>query len=329
MRTGRTPGTTRTKGVAVTAHAVHVPGLDPTSGRVSRLIGRHVAEQSCGPEQAHKVLGRKGLLYKEESTRLALCAVHRTFGLPPGKLTEPLPGAAHTAVVVSSNLGNVQTVRDVVAEMRAGSAHDVSPLHGPNASSNVIASTVAIRYGFTGPNLMVCSGSTSGLDAVRLGVLLLRAERARRVVVVGVEPADEMATRVAALTGEGTSTSRLRQAAACVVLEPQRDDTPLLLGPVLRHRTPSAPPGQTAPALRLTPPGAGDSGVIDVGAELGEMYGALGVVQLAMAASWLTAEGSADGTGVLDTLVTCGDPDDGYASVRLESLRRPATAGAH
>ncbi|MYX58348.1 beta-ketoacyl synthase, partial [Streptomyces sp. SID8382] len=188
-------------GVTVTAHALHVP--DPIGGSVATAAGdlfSSVApEPACGPDRAHTVLGRKGLLFKEDATRLALCAVHRAFGLPPGKLTEPLPGAEHTAVVVSSNVGNARTVRDIVAGMRAGSAHDVSPLNGPNASSNVIASTLAIRYGFTGPNLMVCSGATSGLDAVRLGALLLRGERARRVVVVGAEPDDEVARGLAAL----------------------------------------------------------------------------------------------------------------------------------
>jgi monoamine oxidase len=35
----------------------------------------------------------------------------------------------------------------------------------PNASSNVVASSVAIRFGLRGPNLMLCNGATSGLDA--------------------------------------------------------------------------------------------------------------------------------------------------------------------
>ncbi|HEU4425171.1 MAG TPA: hypothetical protein VFR67_21795, partial [Pilimelia sp.] len=36
-------------------------------------------------ERAGLVVGRKGLLYKEPATRLALCAVHRALGLPPGR----------------------------------------------------------------------------------------------------------------------------------------------------------------------------------------------------------------------------------------------------
>ncbi|MCQ6244816.1 beta-ketoacyl synthase N-terminal-like domain-containing protein [Streptomyces malaysiensis] len=317
-------------GVTVTAHALHVP--DPIGGSVATaardLFSSVAPEPACRPDQAHTVLGRKGLLFKEDATRLALCAVHRAFGLPPGKLTEPLPGAEHTAVVVSSNVGNARTVRDIVAGMRAGSAHDVSPLNGPNASSNVIASTLAIRYGFTGPNLMVCSGATSGLDAVRLGALLLRGERARRVVVVGAEPDDEVARGLAALRPAAPGTTLpvpLRAAAACVVLE--HGGSGPRLGNVRRHTRPDDIADDLAPpaALRLTAPGApGAGGGIDLTAHLGEVYGALGVVQLAVAAAWL---GSGQPSGPGGALITCGDGEDGYASARLDPADVPALAG--
>ncbi|MFJ1747323.1 beta-ketoacyl synthase N-terminal-like domain-containing protein [Streptomyces sp. NPDC088116] len=309
-------------GVRVTAYALHVPGADtPTAGAAGDLFTSVAPEPACGPDEAHTVLGRKGLLYKEDSTRLALCAVHRAFGLPPGKLKEPLPGAAGTAVVVASNLGNVRTVRDIVAEMRAGSGHDVSPLNGPNASSNVIASTLAIRYGFTGPNLMVCAGATSGLDAVRLGALLLRAGRARRVVVVGVEPDDEVARPLAALRPQG---AELRAAAACVVLEAEGEGP--RLGSVRHHPLPDALADSEAPAaLRLAAPGAvGTSGGIDLSDHVGETYGALGVLQLVVAAAWLSS--SAEQRG--GALITCGDDEDGYASVRLDPAGDRVPAGA-
>ncbi|WP_326613584.1 3-oxoacyl-ACP synthase [Streptomyces scopuliridis] len=308
-------------GVSVTAHALHVPGADgTTAGAAGALFTSVAPEPACGPDEAHTVLGRKGLLYKEDSTRLALCAVHRAFGLPPGKLREPLPGAAGTAVVVSSNFGNVRTVRDIVAEMRAGSGHDVSPLNGPNASSNVIASTLAIRYGFTGPNLMVCGGATSGLDAVRLGALLLRAGRARRVVVVGVEPDDEVARGLAALRPGGAG---LRSAAACVVLEPEAEGP--RLGSVRHHARPGAPAEAGAPAaLRLAAPGTADiSGGVDLTDHVGETYGALAVLQLAVAAAWLSSGERSGGA-----LITCGDDEDGYASVRLDPAGDRVPAGA-
>jgi hypothetical protein len=267
----------------VTAQAVHLPGPgladDP-------LLGLLAADPAVPPDQAHVLLGRKGLLYKEPSTRLALCAVHRALGLPDGKPRLPLPGADRTGVVVSSNYGNVATVADIVREQRAGSGHDVSPLRSPNASSNVVASTIALRWGFTGPNLTVCSGETAGLDAVSLAALTVRAGRADRVVVVGVEPDDGIAT---ALAGP------LRALAACVVLEPDQGQDGVHLGRVSR----------TAEVDDLLLDTAGTD------ERVGPTSGARGVLQVALAAAWLrSAAGRAAG-------VVCGGYADGYAAVRL------------
>lgn len=255
---------------SVLAAAVHVPG------RSAADLPGSPDEPACAPGLARTVLGRKGLLGKEPATLMALCAVHRALGLPPGRPAEPVPHAAGTAVVVASNLGNVNTVCSVVRDVRARSVAAISPLDIPNVSSNVIASTIAIWYGFTGPNLMVCSGATAGLDAVRLAQLLLRAGRAERVVVVGVEPVDPVST---ALAGDW-----LREGAACVVLGgPGTGGT--WCGPVRRHAEPVPIPG-----------------------ELSGSYGALGVLGVAVAAS-SAAAGS--------TMVGCGDPDDGWASVEV------------
>jgi 3-oxoacyl-[acyl-carrier-protein] synthase II len=229
--------------VAITGHAVHVPGLSEVD------IPGSPAEPAAGPDEAHRVLGRKGLLAKEPATRLAMCATHRALGLPPGKLTEPVTGAAGTAVVVASNLGNVATVCEVVDQVRTEGGHAVSPLVAPNASSNIIASSIALRYGFTGPNLMVCSGATAGLDAVRLGALLIRSGRTHRVVVAGVEPDDEIATKLC---------PGLRAAAAAVVLEPERPGAETVLGPITRARTPL---GST---VDLPLPAYGAAGVLGV-----------------------------------------------------------------
>ncbi|MCI4066466.1 hypothetical protein MRQ36_29485 [Micromonospora sp. R77] len=124
--------------VAVTGWAVHLDAAD-----------------------APAVLGRKGLLYKEPATRLALCAVHRALGLPDGAR----PGTAldpDTAVVASSNLGNIGTVVDVARTVAREGGRGVSLMAAPNASSNVVAGTVALWFRFGGPNLMLCNGETSG-----------------------------------------------------------------------------------------------------------------------------------------------------------------------
>ena len=258
------PAADRVGTVAVTACGLYVPGVDG----------------AFPPGEEHRLLGRKGLLYKEQATRLALCAVHRALGLPAGARADGPPDPA-TAVVASSNLGNVATVRKVVETLREGSGRDVSPLDAPNASSNVIASTVAIWFRFGGPNLMVCSGATAGLDAIALASLLLRAGRASRVVVVGAEPDDEVARSLRA---------GLRAGAAALVLEP----------------------------VDRAPGGVHLSGVDGIPAAphtidlAGDFYGALGVIQTAVAASLVAAGGPS-------VQVVGGDSADGWRVLEVRS----------
>ncbi|WP_405624585.1 beta-ketoacyl synthase N-terminal-like domain-containing protein [Streptomyces sp. NBC_01396] len=269
----------------VAGWSVHVPGLSAAD------LPGSPDSHACLPEDAKEVLGRKGLLGKEPSTRLALCAVHRALGLPPGPLAESLPYAAGTAVVVASNLGNVETVCSVLSDVRERGGSVVSPLDAPNASSNVIASTLAIRYGFTGPNLAVCSGATAGLDALSLARRLILAGRAPRAVVVGVEPADPVAARLAALRTDAPAP--LAAGAGCLLVgEPGAwpHSTGLRLGAVRRT---------TEPVDRPHP-------------EPGDFYGAAGVIRTAVAA----ARGEARTIG-------CGGAEDGWAAVDLTVVGEP------
>jgi 3-oxoacyl-[acyl-carrier-protein] synthase II len=273
--------------VAVVGAGVHLPGGGSVGG-LDLPAGKP-------PELIHEVLGRKGLLAKDRATRLALAAVHAALGLPVKAPRTLGPVDERTAVVVSSNLGSVATMASVVRTVRAGSGHDVSPLDAPNVSSNVIASTIAIRHRFGGPNITVCSGASSGLQAVALGSLLLRAGRADRVVVVGVEPDDDVA---AALHRHRAAapTAKLRAVAACVLLA--WDATAPALG---RVGTPDTAPHQLWVGGH----------VLDPRADLGDAYGAAGVLNLALALRAVEA-------GYGDTAqVGCGDAVDGWQTVEL------------
>ncbi|MEU3455491.1 beta-ketoacyl synthase N-terminal-like domain-containing protein [Micromonospora sp. NPDC006766] len=293
--------------VAIEAASVHVPGIAP-----DRLIAS-ATEPDCGPDDAHTLLGRKGLLFKEPAVRIAMCAVHRALSLPPGRPAAPVAGAVGTAVVVSSNFGNVATVCDIVDQVRVGGLRGVSPMQAPNASSNIIASSIAIRYGFTGPNLMVCSGATGGLDALRLGALLVRSGRAPRVIVVGAEPADEIATALRAAAGLPSGPPH--GIAACVVLAPARRPGGVRLHSVRRHRAPEAIPAAGPRAIRLSGGDASD----DLAALIDAGYGAAGVLQTALAARWLTDPATrpdgVDDAG--EAVLTCGSAGDGFATARL------------
>jgi|GEM_PF-2674672 len=263
------------------------------------------------PEQAALLLGRKGLLAKEPATRMALCAVHTALGLAPGQRPD---GTLHpgTAVVACSNLGNLGTVVDVTRTLAAQGRRAVSPMTAPNASSNVVASSVALWFGFAGPNLMVCSGATAGLDSLALAALLLDAGRADRVVLVGAEPDDPVAAQVYAGGAPATVPAPrypLRAGAACVVLA---RGTAGATAPVLAARPRPVPDpggGASGTGYRLGPGG------LDLAAHWGDCYGAQGVVQLAVAAH-LAA------TGGVPVTIVGGDGRDGWREARVE----PGTA---
>lgn len=297
------PSPTATR-AAITGWSIHLPAV------AGGVPGAKVTlAESCPADQAHTVLGRKGLLYKEPATRLALCAVHRALGLPDGGRPQ-WPLDPDTAVVAASNLGNVATVVEVCHTVAAQGGRAVSPMAAPNASSNVLASSVALWFRFGGPNVMVCSGATAGLDAITLASRLIRARRARRVVVVGAEPDDPVATAVHALAPDAVGAHQkgasvepaaprpLRTGAACVILE--RPDVAEAAAWVdLASGTPSPPPLTVGP------------GGVDVAQLWGDLSGAQGVLQVALAAQ-LLANGE---TG--PAKVRCGNPVDGWATVQV------------
>jgi 3-oxoacyl-[acyl-carrier-protein] synthase II len=166
--------------IVITGTGIQLPGVnDP----LELLTAVPNAEANFDPKS---ILGRKGLFGKDRATLLALCAAKHAF--QEAKWPETGIDPARVGVVVSSNFGNLDTVERVLATLARGGPPEVSMMDAPNASSNVIASTLAIRFNCKGPNYMICSGATASGDALRVARLTLRADRADAVIVVGVEP---------------------------------------------------------------------------------------------------------------------------------------------
>lgn len=261
-------------------------------------------------------IGRKGWRYKDRATRLALAATREAL---EDAGASQAPDAARTAVVASSNLGNLDTVCRVAAQLKTGRSSDTSPMDLPNASSNVVASTIAQWFGFKGANIMLCNGATSGIDALYVGATLIRSDRADRVVVVGVEPqtADAVAFMQDSARRWLGHCDQLAwgEGAAAVVLDASpsaSSDTSVRRVRVGKFRTSRAGQlehtiralGADAPALWLTPPAQysptrdaidqalaafnGDAPQLrDVAATFGDTYGASGVLQAVVASLWL------------------------------------------
>jgi 3-oxoacyl-[acyl-carrier-protein] synthase II len=167
--------------VAVTGLGLEVPGIDSPAA----LLPPAPLAWDPAAFKPENVLGRKGLLGKDRATRLALCAVKKALQ-DAGLLDHPLGETC--GVIVSCSLGNLDTVCKVSQAIHEGHVRDLSVLDLPNASSNVIASNIAIRFACRALNLTLCGGSDGGTQAIHLARNAILANRATRMIVVGVEP---------------------------------------------------------------------------------------------------------------------------------------------
>lgn len=304
--------------VAVTGTGVVLPGANNASALLAD------PPPSAEPVDPAAIVGRKGLRYKDRATRLAYCAADvalRDAGLTvEGDLAVD---SDKVGVVASSNFGNVDTVVSVLDTIHAETVAGTSPMDLPNASSNVIASSVAIRFGLRGPNLMVCNGATGGLDAVRWAVTMIATGRVERVLVVGTEPATEPVRRI--LHG-----GRPLDGAAALVVESSQSvaergvPAQAWLGHFVRTASlvecvlqlVEADSGMQPTSWQVPPGGApGDllPGVprIDLTSSWGQCSGALGVLQCAAAVGWF----SDHNTGTV--YATAGTPAESTAGLAL------------
>ncbi|MEU5239792.1 beta-ketoacyl synthase N-terminal-like domain-containing protein [Streptomyces lydicus] len=303
--------------VVVTGIGLALPGVATYGDLLEPLPGEGGFDPATG-------LSGRELRHKDRASRLALRAAESALhdaGLADANAT--FTGVADsTAVVVSTNLGNVDSVCEATDTIARAGVRGLSPLGLPQTSSNVIAGWVAIRYGLRGPNLTVCNGVTSGLDALAWARNLIVAGRAEAAVVVGVEPANDVATK---LLGEQTT-----DAAVAIVLEPAtaaaaRGTRPrATIAGYARARdlaaalTSAGVTEERSVGLWLVDEAGAGAGQllaatrrIDLESQLGPLSGALGVLQCATAAAHLES----DATG--NVLATAGGPHHDAAAVLL------------
>ena len=307
--------------VAITGIGLEIPGIDGGRSILDALQERLIPSPFCPVDK----IGSKGLRYKDRATQLGLCAARAALLDARLAIAAKEQASPDTfGVIVSSNLGNIDTVCRVVETLRRAHIKETSALDLPNASSNVVASTIAIWFGCRAINLTLCSGSTSGTDALYVAATAIRSGRADRMLVVGVEPSNPW---VAKLMEESLPEGRDKPVLQChdvsgaVVLESattarNRGVDPY--GYVGRYSYDSADEknawrrfadGGFTVSLWLIPGGL-DSGdttgfvrgalseiggslptCLDIGFALGETYGAMGVLQAVVACQWLKKRG--------------------------------------
>jgi len=159
-------------------------------GQLDQPLHAQVASEAVrfGYKEVTKGTGIKGLRYKDEATLMAVMAVHRIVA----KLGDEAQDVKdRTAIIVSSNFGNVDTVVEVARQIHETHVDDTSAMALPNASSNSVSATLSILFQFRGINLMLCNGDNGGEDGVSLAEQLIASGRADRVLLVGVEVDNE------------------------------------------------------------------------------------------------------------------------------------------
>lgn len=305
-----TPLPVTVAGVGLALPAVHA---------VDDLATDRPARPSGKPVDPAARIGKRGLRYKDRATQLALCAAVDALtgaGLLDG--TALTVDGDSVAVVASSNLGNLDTVCRVAGTIAEEGVSGTSPMDLPNASSNVIASSIAIRFGLRGPNLMVCNGATSGLDAAHWAATLIGAGRVEHALVVGVETGNEVVGR---LTGAGQDA--LLDGAVALLLQAGDGGLARLGGytrtadlggcvDLLAGDEPACGAWYVPAGYRGSAPRPWLRGVprTDLTERFGRSSGALGVLQCAAAVGRLCA-----GNAQPVLVTTGGDGDDGRAGM--------------
>lgn len=249
-----------TSDVVITGLGLEIPGA--ATDTVSAISPADLRPGAFDPKIR---VAKKGIRYKDHATLLSMSAGWQAIldaKLPddPEKQVE----APRFGVVVTCNLGNIDTVANVARTIRNEHVNAASAMDLPNASSNVIASSLAIRHGLQGPNLMVCNGATSSLDALHLAANCIRSGRADRMLVVGVEVHNDV---VAALPD---AAEQWFNGAVAVVIESRssaQSRGARILGKIGAYSFSKEIPDVAAS--------------IDVTPHLGHSYGAEGLLQIA------------------------------------------------
>ena len=94
---------------------------------------------------------------------------------------------ARTGIVMGTAMSGIAETAAEQAEVCRSGELKVSPRFVPKILGNIAAAQIAIENGLGGPSLTVSTACSSGGDAIKLAVMLLRAGEADTMLAVGAE----------------------------------------------------------------------------------------------------------------------------------------------
>ncbi len=133
-------------------------------------------------------IAKRGIRFKDRATQIGL-AVTKLAMQQAGWIEEAYCDLENPrlAVIAASSYGNLDTVLGATLEQRDKGVAALSPMALPNASANVLASTLALWFGARGPNLFIDNGVSSGLDALMFARNLIATDRIDAAIICCAE----------------------------------------------------------------------------------------------------------------------------------------------
>lgn len=94
---------------------------------------------------------------------------------------------ARVAVVIGTGIGGIMTLEDQVFVYLEKGPQRVSPFFVPMMMANATAGTIAMEYGWTGPNLCIATACAASANAIGEAARLIRDDTADAVMSGGAE----------------------------------------------------------------------------------------------------------------------------------------------
>ncbi|MDD5005575.1 MAG: beta-ketoacyl-[acyl-carrier-protein] synthase family protein [Candidatus Omnitrophica bacterium] len=134
---------------------------------------------------AAKYLGEKGLRLLDRTTKIVNVAAK--FALDDANLKIDESNTNEVGVVLGTTLGSVWSISEFDKTSLREGPRGVNPALFPNTVINSPASQISIRFVIKGFNTTIATGFTASLDALRYACDFIQLNRAKAVVVGGVE----------------------------------------------------------------------------------------------------------------------------------------------
>ncbi len=139
----------------------------------------------CSDFNAEEFLGVKGLRNLDRATKLVLSAAK--LAIEDSKLAIIEENTDDVGVVTGTTLSSLWDLAEFSKEVHEEGPQFASPGLFPPTTMNFPSSQISIWYKIKGFNTTISTGFTAGLDSLKYAFDFIQAERAKAILVAGVE----------------------------------------------------------------------------------------------------------------------------------------------